>query len=106
MRLGAEVVEEETTNAARLGAMRDEEVLVAPLLERRIEERTVLVARVLNRLVKMNGVFLVKIVRCEIRASTKPPCKHLRVVLPVSDLEVTVVSVHGGSVWVSWVDDE
>lgn len=106
MRFGAEIVEEETTDTTGLRAMRDEEVLVAPFLERRIEDVTVLVARVLDRLVEVDCIFLVKIVWREIRASAEPPCQHLRLVLPVGDLEVTVVGVYGGSVWVPWVYDE
>ena len=67
------VVEEYAANTATLVAVLDDEVVVAPLLVRRIVGLVVLVARGFQRLVEMCHVSLVQIVGRQVGASTEPP---------------------------------
>lgn len=74
-----EVVEEDAADAACLATVGDEEVLVAPLLERRVDVRAVRVACVLDRLVEVDRVFFVQVRLREVRPATEPtiPCNDL-----------------------------
>eukprot|EP00982_Pelagococcus_subviridis_P014904 31365-Pelagococcus_subviridis.AAC.20 len=77
--------------------MLDDEVIVRPLLEPRVERLVVLIARVFERPVEVRGVLREDVRRGEIRAAAEPPRsgRRLRALRRVR-LEVPVVEVHRG----------
>lgn len=68
-----QVVEEYAADAAGFAAMLVGEVLVTPLLEAGIVVLVVLVTGLLERLVKVDGVLVEQIARCQVASSAKPP---------------------------------
>ena len=72
-----EVVEEDPADPARLAAVGDEEVVVAPLLEGEVDIFAVRVARGLDRLVEVRCVVIVQVRGREVRAAPEPPCVDL-----------------------------
>ena len=102
----AEVVEEEPADAAGLAAVRNEEVLVAPRLEVRVQLCTVRIARSFQRLVEVPRIVVVEVRWGEVGTATEPPCEHLARLGGLRHLEVAVVGMHSWRVRVAWVDDE
>jgi hypothetical protein len=106
----AEVVEEDAADPARLAAVRDVEVRVAPGLERRVETSPVRRARVAERAVEVHRVVLVQVRRREVPAAAEPPREHGRRAAVrervAGDLEVADVHVHRRRVLVARVHGE
>src|SRR5512136_912076 len=74
-----QIVEEETADAAGLGAVREEEIFIARLLVARVELGAERVPRGLRRAVPMNRIFLEAVVGRQIKSATEPPCGFLAV---------------------------
>ncbi len=74
----AHIVEEDAARPARLVAMLEEEILVAPLLEFRMQRGIERRQRVLADLVEVLHVFLETVIRCEVHAAAEP--EHLAAV--------------------------
>jgi hypothetical protein len=108
--LVTEIVEEDAADPARLAAMGDVEVGVAPGFERRVETSPVRGARVAEHAVEVYRFVLVQVRRREVAAAAEPPREHGRraaVLRRVAgDLEVADVHVHRRRVRVARVDDE
>ena len=101
-----EIVEEDAAQAPRFLAVLEVEVLVAPLLEARMEIAAAGVQRGLAGAVEMDRVFLEGIVRREVHAAAEP--EHVIVVRGMHGLgdEDAYVHVHGGHVRVARVDHQ
>jgi hypothetical protein len=90
-----EIVEEDAADAARFGAVLQVEVVVAPLLELRVELRS---ARAARRAVPVDGVLIETVIGREIEAAAEPP--------GVAGLKIADVGVTGRHVGIARVDDE
>ena len=77
--LAAEVVEEHAADAAGLVAVREEEVLVAPGLEARMERRVVTVASLAVDAVEVTSVLFEEIVRRQVGAAAADEHQHVQV---------------------------
>src|SRR5205085_9393566 len=68
-----EVIEKDAANPAWLAAVRQIEVLVAPLLEARvIDRRPVTLADLLPGAMEVDDVFTARVVRCQVGAAAEP----------------------------------
>ena len=104
---GIEVIEENASDPPRLFPVGNVKVLVAPLLEGRIEDPGgMFVAGDFKGLVEVNRVFLVEIRRSQIAPSSKPPSDDFRGLFRVGDFEVAVVRVDGWCVRVAGMYDQ
>ncbi len=88
-----EVVEEDPPDAARLAAVLDAEILIAPFLEARVVGAVVLVAGGLDGAVEVDGVLVEEVGRGEVGAAAEPP--GVGGAVGVGGFEVAVVEVHG-----------
>ena len=73
-----EIVEEQPADAARLVAMLEKEVTVAPVLVTRIDVIAERSARRLRRSMPVQNVLRERIERCEIETAAEPPRRLLR----------------------------
>src|SRR5690606_3279989 len=96
--VAGEFVEEDPADAPHLPAMRQGEVVVAPLLEARIERGIVRVAGGAQRAVEVADVLLPRIEGREIRAAAEPA-----VLAPGEEAEVRV---DGGDVGAPGMQDQ
>ena len=74
--ISLEVIEENSADAARFAAVLQVKILVAPLLESRIEVGIVSIAGCFDRAMKMDGVFRMRIIRRKVHSAAKPG-RHL-----------------------------
>src|SRR5690606_33182197 len=95
-----QVVEEDAADAARLVAVLQKEVFVAPALEARIEIVAEGLKRLLAHAVEAYDVLLERIVGREIHAAAEPPYRRVAVPVRPGDEEAHV-HVHGGHVRVA-----
>lgn len=91
-----EIIKKDASQSSRLASVLDEEILICPLLEFRIELFIVLVTNLLVRAVEVLNVILDQIRWSDVAAAAEPPHATIR-------LKVTVVEVHGGGVGIAWV---
>lgn len=109
-----EIVEEYTSDTARLVTMRDEKVLIAPLFEGGIELRSIRITRPFQRGVEVHCVFLEEIRWSEIRPTPEPPGDDFGLsvwsgvagIRGFRDLEIPVIGVDGWRVRVARVHDQ
>src|SRR5262245_29100258 len=72
LHISLQIIEEDSSHTARLAAMFNEEVFVAPLLESRVVIRIVFVAGFLERKVKMARVFAKWVVWGQVGTAAEP----------------------------------
>ena len=72
-----EIVEEQAADPPRLVAVRQEKVLVAPLLEFGVESLAIGIARSFGRPMPMHGILLKTVIRRQIEPTAKPPHRLL-----------------------------
>src|SRR5699024_523307 len=98
-----EIVEEQTADTARFVAVREKEVVVAPLLEFRVQVVAKRRTSLARHAMPGHHVFLEAIKRCQVKATAKPT--YWRLAILFRDKE-THVGVAGGHVRVVRVDHQ
>ena len=97
------IVEEDPADSARLVAVLEEEVFVAPALEARMEVSAERVERRLAGAMEMHAVFVEAVVRRQVHAAAEP--EHGRFALSGGH-EAAHVHVHGGHVGIARMQHE
>lgn len=97
------VIEEDTTDTTGFVSVLDEEILVTPLLEARVQSGIMLIQGLLVTSVEQLGILFVQVRRSQVGTTAKPP--GLRSAIWVPRFEVTVVEMGGWCVRVGRMDD-
>src|SRR5690606_37300573 len=100
---GAEIVEEQAADTARFVAVLEEEILVAPFLETRVDVVTERQAGGACRFVPVDHVITLRIVGRQVEAATEPP--HWFLTFLLGDKE-THVGVTGRRMRIAWVNHQ
>ena len=97
------IIEENATDTARLAAVRQVEIAVAPRLETRIERRTIRGAGSRGGGVPGAAVIIKRIKRGEIKAAAEPPVAHR---LAVTGDKKADIGVAGRHIGIARMDDQ